>query len=181
MTALPADAGPARLRRFRAADLEAFQAYRRDPEVGRYQSWARMDDREAAGFISAVAADPFVPKGAWTQIAIARAATDELIGDIGIHLDADGGEAEIGFTLAREAQGRGFAAFAATRVLELLFEKTEAMRVIGVADAENAPSLALMTRIGMIETRREPAIFNGAPCIEATFEARRGVWRGVAF
>ena len=166
-------AGPVRLRRFRRGDLAAFQAYRRDPEVGRYQSWSQMTDEAALRFIDAVAAGPAAPPGEWSQIAIAAAADDGLVGDIGVFLAADESEAEIGFTIAPAAQGKGWGGAAAARIIDYLFETTPARRVIGIADKLNAPSLRLMTRIGMIAIAEEEAMFRGAPCVEVTYEMRR--------
>jgi RimJ/RimL family protein N-acetyltransferase len=45
---LPRGGGNCLLRRLSAEDLLLFQAYRSDPEVGRYQGWEPMDDAVAA-------------------------------------------------------------------------------------------------------------------------------------
>src|SRR5207248_365924 len=103
-------AGRVTLRRLRTGDLAALQAYRNDPEVGRYQGWEPMTDAAAAAMIAAMAAAPCPTLGDWVQIAIADTATDELLGDIGLHVSAAGAEAELGITLAPSAQGRGLAA-----------------------------------------------------------------------
>jgi hypothetical protein len=44
-----------RLRRFRDSDLAAFQAYRHDPEVGRWQGWTPGPDALALDFLRRMA------------------------------------------------------------------------------------------------------------------------------
>ena len=95
------------LRRLAARDLHAFQAYRSDPEVGRLQGWVAQPDAEALAFLNEMSTAPLLAPGLWTQLGIADTATGELLGDIGLHLSADAREVEIGFSLARSAQGRG--------------------------------------------------------------------------
>lgn len=173
MTSFSLGAGPVRLRRFRRADLDAFQAYRRDPDVARFQSWEQMDDARALRFIDAVATGEIAPRGAWSQIAVAAAQDDALVGDIGVCVSADGREAEIGFTLAPAAQGLGWGAAAVGRMIDYLFEEAGVRRVFGVTDKLNAPSARLMERVGMRFAGEAAAVFNGEPCVEATYELRR--------
>ncbi|MEL7463339.1 MAG: GNAT family N-acetyltransferase [Pseudomonadota bacterium] len=172
MTPFVLGAGPVRLRRFRPDDLAAFQAYRSDPEIGRFQSWERMDDERAHEFIKAVGAGEIAPRGAWSQIAVAATADDGLVGDIGVHVGEDGREAELGVTLAREAQGLGWAAAAVGRMIDYLFEEEGVARVFAISDKLNAPSILLMEQLGMRFVSEEATTFNGAPCVEVTYEIR---------
>ncbi|MEO1613461.1 MAG: GNAT family N-acetyltransferase [Pseudomonadota bacterium] len=172
MTPFSLGAGPVRLRRFRPSDLSAFRAYRTDPEVGRYQSWERMDDARALAFIKAVGGGEIAPRGAWNQIAIASAANDGLVGDLGVHVSAEGREAEIGVTLARDAQGLGWATAAVGRMIDYLFEEEGVERIVGIVDKLNAPSARLMERVGMRFVSEEETVFNGAPCVELTYEIK---------
>ena len=81
---LPRRAARVVLRRFRLVDLESFQAYRADPEVGRYQGWVPMTTDAAIVFINAMSVATLGEADQWMQIAIADPVTDQLIGDIGI-------------------------------------------------------------------------------------------------
>jgi aminoglycoside 6'-N-acetyltransferase len=96
-----------RLRRMTAADLPAFVAYRRDPEVARYQSWDEtFSHDDAVALFAAERRIAVGTPGAWTQIAIEEAATGLLLGDCALHVRADDPrQGEIGFTLARGSQG----------------------------------------------------------------------------
>jgi hypothetical protein len=96
------------LRRFRPEDLDAFAAYRSDPEVARYQSWeAPYELGRARQFLEELeAVHPDTP-GEWFQFAVTLRGTDRLIGDCAAHLDADDPrQAEIGFTLAPSTRAR---------------------------------------------------------------------------
>ena len=165
---LPFAADRVRLRRFRADDLAPFQAYRHDPEVGRYQGWEPTSDEEAREFIAAMAAAPFGRPGEWLQIAVADEA-DTLVGDIGLHVMAGGREAEFGISLARSAQGRGLAEEAARALLAGLRARTGVRRVIAITDTRNVPSARLLRRLGMTLEAEEHAQFRGEPCREWRF------------
>ena len=156
------------LRRLVAADLPAFQQYRSDDELGRYQGWSPMSDADAAEFIARMGSAAAFEPGAWLQIAIA-APTGKLVGDIGLHLSADAGEAELGFTLERSAQGQGMATEAVRLAIDLLFEQTTAARIVGVTDARNDSSMRLLERVGMTRIRTQQAMFRGEPCVEHTY------------
>ena len=161
------------LRRLRQADLGAFQAYRSIPELGRYQGWSPMSDAEALAFLSEMESSPFFQPGQWVQLGIADASCDVLLGDIGVHLSADGRTGEIGFTLAPAAQGRGLATAAVRESLELLFTATGVERVLGITDARNQPSVRLLERLGFVWCETREVIFRGEECRELVYVLAR--------
>ena len=154
------------LRRLALADLSAFQAYRRDPELARYQGWSAMSDDEALAFLCEMSAMPRPAPGEWLQLGIADADGVRIVGDIGLCLAADVAHAEIGFTLAADAQGRGIATAAVREAIAWLFEVTTATQERGITDARNLPSIRLMERVGMRRVASREAIFRGEPCVE---------------
>jgi RimJ/RimL family protein N-acetyltransferase len=166
---LPHDTARLRLRRLREHDLPQFQAYRADPEVGRYQGWTPMALDTAAAFLREMAASPWCPPGAWFQLAIAERASDVLLGDIGLHLAADGASTEIGFSLARDAQHQGLGAEAVGAVVPLLFAHTAAERVRAITDVRNTASARLLARLGFRCYATLAAEFRGEPCEEHHF------------
>ena len=87
--------------------------------------------------------------------------------------DLDATSAEIGFTLARIAQGRGVATAAVRMLVELIFKCSAAERVIGITDARNLPSMRLMERVGMQRTETRQTIFRGEVCVEHTYIVTR--------
>lgn len=173
MNDIPRHAARVTLRRLAATDLADFQAYRHDPVVGLYQGWTPQPDEAALAFITEMAAAPLLAPGAWVQLGVADRATDRLLGDVGLHLSADGGEAEVGITLSAGAQGRGLATEALRAAIALIFERTAARRVIGNVDTRNAPSIRLLERVGMRRLDTVDAVFRGAPCREHVYAIDR--------
>jgi RimJ/RimL family protein N-acetyltransferase len=160
------------LRRLAADDLAAFQAYRHDAEVGRYQGWQPLADADAGAFIAEMSRAEFGRPGQWLQIAIAGSADDGLLGDIGLLVMDGGGEAEFGITLAGEAQGRGLAEEAARALVAGLRAHTGVRRLIAITDTRNTASARLLERLGMALQAETSAEFRGEPCREWHFSMR---------
>jgi RimJ/RimL family protein N-acetyltransferase len=161
------------LRRLTSDDLAEFQAYRHDPELGQYQGWSPMSDDEAIAFLIEMNTAPLLYPGNWTQIGVAEPSTQRLIGDIGMFLDQDGRYVEIGFTLARHAQGRGVATAAVREAISLIFAATTVDRVFGITDARNSASVRLLERVGMRRSETTNAVFRGEQCVEYVFTVVR--------
>jgi ribosomal-protein-alanine N-acetyltransferase len=157
------------LRRLRTSDLSAFQAYRADRELGRFQSWSRMSEADAVTFLAEMSDAPLFKPGDWVQLGIAEPAADQLIGDVGIFLSADELTGEIGFTLARDAQGRGIATAAVRQALQVLFGVTRVKQVRGISDSRNVRSVRLLERVGFRHQEDRSTVFRGEPCIEAVY------------
>src|SRR2546426_9987554 len=120
-----------RLRHFTDTDFLAFMAYRNDPEVARYQSWEGISEAEARAFIQEQKEVlPGIP-GQGFQIAIELKETGVLIGDCYFTInELDDRQAEIGFTLSRAYQGRGFATEAVSCFLNYAFLTFDLHRII---------------------------------------------------
>lgn len=165
------------LRRFTEADLDRFLAYRHDPVVARFQSWSMLSEDEAIAFIHEMSTVPIGIPGEWFQIAIALQQSNQLIGDIGIQVsEHDAATVEIGFTLHREEQGKGYAREAIQALLRSLFQSGNITRVIGITDSRNHPSINLLTRLGMNLISSEEIVFRNELCVEQTFELRKEDW-----
>lgn len=141
------------LRRFADADLQAFLAYLNDPLVARYQTWESYTERQAEELIDQQKnLEPGQP-GRWFTFAVELKEIKSLIGHVALSVKGDDRrQAEIGFTFAREYQGRGLAKEAAECVLDYAFTKLGMHRIVAVTDCENERSVALLSRLGM---RRE--------------------------
>ena len=142
------------LRRFQPADVTEFVAYRSSPAVARYQSWdAPYPREEGERFVQAIAHDHPDTAGEWFQFAAALRATGQLSGDCAaMPLADDPRQGEIGFTLAERYQGHGYATEAARLLIGYLFTVRGKHRIIAYCDPRNAPSAAVLERLGM---RRE--------------------------
>ncbi|MEM7384583.1 MAG: GNAT family N-acetyltransferase [Verrucomicrobiota bacterium] len=161
------------LRRLSAKDLEPFQAYRHDPDVGRFQGWTPWPDEQALAFLQEMEKASLFRPGTWCQIGIADRVSERLIGDIGIHLDEKQNEAEIGFTLQAKSQGRGLGTEAVRAAIDWAFEMTEILRVVSVTDSRNHSAIKLLERIGMQRFRTVKNVFKGQPCTEHLYRLNR--------
>ncbi|HET7228981.1 MAG TPA: GNAT family protein [Longimicrobium sp.] len=170
-----------RLRRLERRDLPALLAYRNDPEVARYQGWGDGFSAEqgAAMLEAQTGLEPGTP-GAWFRWMMEEKATAAVVGDVAMCVAAeDTRQAELGFTLAREHQGRGLAAEAVRAVLGWAFGELALHRVVAVTDARNDAAAALLQRIGF---RREAHFiqnvwYKGAWGDEFLFAMLRSEWR----
>ena len=164
------------IRPFRPEDIDAFAAYRSDPEVARYQSWDGYEPAQAASFVAEMATlHPGVP-GRWFQFAVTDRSSDVLLGDTAICVDTqDPSHAEIGFTFASGYRGRGYATEAVRATIDYAFEQLGVDVVVAVTDARNGPSIALLDRVGMTKVSTALVEFKGEWCGEFTFERRRGL------
>jgi RimJ/RimL family protein N-acetyltransferase len=141
------------LRRFADADLAPLLAYLNDPLVARYQTWESYTEEQARDVIERQKElEPGRP-GQWFTFAAELKESKALVGHVALSVkEADYRQAEVGFTFAREYQGRGLAREAAEAVLDYAFTELVMHRVVAVADCENERSVALLGRLGM---RRE--------------------------
>ena len=170
-----------RVRPFRDADVEAFVAYRADPDVERYQSWSDFTLAEGRALVESMQGlRPGVP-GQWYQFALEERAGAALVGDLALKVSADEPrEAEVGFTLAPAHQGRGYATEALRGLLGHAFGTLGLHRVVAVTDALNAPAAALLERVGMRREAHfhENVFFKGAWGSEFVFAMLDHEWTG---
>lgn len=75
--------------------------------------------------------------------------TDKFVGQCILQPLPETGEPEIGYHFRVEAQGRGFATEAATRLLDYGFREIKLPRIVAVVLPENGPSQAVMKKIGL--------------------------------
>ncbi|WP_395658555.1 GNAT family N-acetyltransferase [Nocardioides sp.] len=156
LTALPWPLRTARLtiRPAEPADADATWAFRRLPEVTEWLTH-RYDDRDA---YAAMFVDP--DRLASTLVVEQGGA---VVGDLMLRISdpwaqaevaeqAKGTQAELGWVIAPDHAGQGFATEAVGEVVRLCFEDLGLRRVIALCFADNVPSWRLMERLGM---RRE--------------------------
>lgn len=136
------------LRRFRPGDAETLAAYRSKPAVALYQSWRAPYSVERARYAieTMAAADPEQP--GWFQYAVELAAAGTHIGDVGVNLNDNLRQAEIGYTIAPEQQGRGYATEAVRALLDHLFRMRGLHKVSAECDARNVASARVLERLG---------------------------------
>ena len=157
------------VRVFTLLDLPAFVAYRRDPEVARYQSWSPDYSEERGREFIARATESILGSEQWVNLAVELKATGELIGDVGLRCGAN--EAELGFTFSRLQQGKGFAREAVSAVIDHAFARLGLTRVIAVVDARNESAERLLRGLSFVVRERAVGVaFKGELCDELTWQ-----------
>ena len=137
------------LRLMTLRDVPTFVAYRNDPDIARHQLWP-LPYTEAAAIASLTdqLTRTEIALGKWTTLAVER--DGEVIGDVCTKVDATGGVAEIGFTLAKPFHGCGYAAEAASALVAALFDQVGVGRVCGELDPANVASQRVLEACGLV-------------------------------
>ncbi len=137
------------LRTFRLEDLPHYAALNADPEVVRYLGGVPLTRSESDQM--ATWAQERHARDGLGLLAVERRADGAFLGMCGLHqLHWYPDDTEIGWRLARNHWGQGYATEAATAWLEHAFATLHLPRVISVADLQNVRSLAVMHRLGMV-------------------------------
>lgn len=138
------------LRPWRDADREPWAAMSVDPEVMTYFP-ATLTREESDAFVDR-AQQGFAERG-WGWFAIEERASGAFVGVAGlapVRFEAPFTPAvEIGWRLAREAWGQGFATEAARASVTFAFDELGLDEVVALAVPSNERSLAVMRRLGM--------------------------------
>ena len=110
-----------RLRSIEIKDNEQVFNYRSDSETNKYQGFVPKELNEVDEFIAKNPAKFNQPES-WFQLVIIEKKSNEIIGDLGVHfIGEDGFQCELGCTLSKEQQGKGFATEAMKIIIDYLF------------------------------------------------------------
>ena len=134
------------LRPITKEDAKALFAYRKDATTNQYQNFIPKNIDEVHDFIANCETELEV-EGTWFQLVIIHTESDQIIGDLGI-FTLDDAQIELGVTIAKEFQGRGFANEAMMNVMDLLFSQQKKHRIIASIDPRNKASQSLLERLG---------------------------------
>lgn len=138
------------LRPWREADREPYAAIMVDPEVGKWLGgpFTRRQSHERVARFTASLAETGVGR-----LAVERKSDRRLIGHCGLAHTPDTPPVpagiEIGWALAPDAWGSGFAAEAARAVIADGFARDEVAEILAFTGATNLRSRAVMRRLGM--------------------------------
>ena len=142
-----------RLRRWTDADRPAFAAMNADPAV--MEHLPEVLDQAASDALLERVQRPWAERGIGLW-AVERRADGRLLGWAGLNpMPPDvpaAGEWEVGWRLAREAWGHGYATEAAREALQVARERGEA-RVWSMTVPANVRSVAVMRRLGLVLDR----------------------------
>ena len=154
------------LRRWRESDLAPFAAMGEDPEVMRY--FPALLSRAESDALAARADGLFETYG-YGLWAVEKRSTGDFLGFTGLaplpaFIPGPAG-IEVGWRLARAFWGQGYATEAARASLGFAFGRLELEHVNAITAVVNAPSQAVMERLGMTATAefQHPKIPVGSP------------------
>ena len=151
-----------RFRAFRESDLDAYAAIMADPEVTRFLGspvpMSRADAwRQMAMFLGHWVLRGF---GLW---AVEELETGRLVGRIGCHYPEGFPGFEVGYTLGREAWGRGYAREGVAASLAYARDVLHRSDIISLIRPDNARSIRVAESFGAVPA--ETVEFFGAPSV----------------
>lgn len=139
------------LRPIQLDDKQTLFDYRKDEETNKYQGWIPKTIGDVEEFIGKLEPQLNIPKS-WFQMAIIEKENQVFIGDLGIHfLEESSQQVELGYTLNKKFQGKGYATEAINTVINYLFSELNKHRITTSVDPENSPSFKLLERLGFIK------------------------------
>lgn len=130
-----------RLRPRRPSDAYALFSTMADPDMMRW--WSRAPFEHVEDLRAYFAQDN---QSDWRSWAIARTGEEQAIGFVSTGQKREG-VSEIGYLVAREAQGQGYAYEAVAMLVEQLFAQGQ-RRVFADTDPDNKPSITLLRALG---------------------------------
>jgi len=137
-----------KIRPITLADKNEIFEYRSDAETNKYQGWIPRTINDVETFIGKISTK-FNEHNTWYQLVIIEKKTKKIIGDIGIHFfDNDNKQVEIGCTLSKDFQNKGYASESIKIVIDYLFKSLNKHRIITSIDPNNENSIRLVERIG---------------------------------
>ena len=157
-----------RLRQFRESDLDAYAAMVGDAEIMRYIGTGAVMDRTDAWRSIAGMLGHWQLRG-YGMWALELKSSGEFVGRAGFMNPEGWPGFEIGWTLAREHWGHGYAIESARRALAYGFDDLGRDRVISLIRPANERSIRVAEAIG--EKRAGEVVLNGA--VALVYEIRR--------
>lgn len=136
------------LRPIKSSDKEEFFKYRSNAKANIYQDWIPKNLEEVEAYIKNKPAIPNQPN-TWFQFGLIEKSSCKLIGDIGIHfMENNDKQVEIGYTLNKDFQGKGYATEALKCIINYIFNVLNKHRVFASVDPRNISSIKLLERLG---------------------------------
>lgn len=167
------------LRRHRRSDAAAIAEALADWEVARWLSRLPSPYTKADAVDWINVATRNWNQGRDYQFVVTQAATDRLIGHMGVRPHENGAGAEFGYWFARPAWGLGYASEAGSAVLAFAFGQLGLDPVEALVIPDNARSVRVLTKLGMVANGHRWQRFDP---IDATldvpvFSLSRAAWR----
>ena len=137
------------LREFVEADWAAVLAYQTDARYLRYYPWNERTPADARAFVGMFLEWQREEPRRRFQLAVTLKSNGALIGNCGLRRKRDNDwEADIGFELAPQHWGRGYATEAARAMVTFGFQEVALYRISSWCIADNAASARVLERLG---------------------------------
>lgn len=161
------------LRPWKESDLVPFARMNADPQVMKY--FPNVLSKEESDAFAEKIISRFNEHG-WGLWAVSAPGISDFIGFIGLNIPQFKASflpaVEIGWRLAHEFWGRGYATEGALAVLAFGFEKLDLLEIVSFTTETNLPSRKVMEKLGM---HRDPRDDFDHPSLEADHPLRKHV------
>jgi RimJ/RimL family protein N-acetyltransferase len=155
------------LRQWKETDRIQFAALCADSEVMRF--FAAPQAREASDRSIDIWTAELVERG-WSNWAVEVKNTGAFIGFVGLSIPRRALPfmpcVEVGYRLAKQHWGQGYATEAAQEALRFAFEDVNLNEIVSFTAKLNLPSQTVMRRLGMVDSKEDfehPALPEGSP------------------
>jgi RimJ/RimL family protein N-acetyltransferase len=150
------------LRDYIETDLEDIHEYGSDPEVVRYMPFGPNTREDSQNFLNGVIAKQNEEPRTDYALAVVLRSEDKLIGGCRVSKVSET-EAHLGYILNRCYWGNGYATEAAKAMVGFAFSELGAHRVYADCHPENAASIKVLEKVGMVPEgrRRDYMVFHG--------------------
>jgi len=147
--ALPISTPRLVLRDFAPLDWYAVHAYASDAETMRFMFHEPRDAADARAYVERMlASQRATPRTSW-ELAVVRRDDGAVIGACDLTLAGDAG-GDLGYVLARDCWGRGYATEAATALVRAGFEELGLRRIFATCDVDNVASARVLEKVGLV-------------------------------
>jgi [ribosomal protein S5]-alanine N-acetyltransferase len=145
---LPVRTARLTLREFVMSDFEAVHAYSSDPRVTRYLFFGPRDAESTTDYLEGLLASQRERPRTRFELAVEDTASARVIGACDLSF-IERNVVDLGYMLAIQEWGKGFATEIATALIEAAFHDLRADRVISTVDINNGASIRVLEKIGM--------------------------------
>lgn len=168
------------LREFLPTDWPAVLAYQSDPRYLRYYAWESRTRDQVEAFVAMFVRNQQAHPRLKFQIAVTLRSDGRLIGNCGVRLPSpDSRVADLGYELAPDEWGNGYATEAALAMRDFAFATLGVHRLWASCVADNLGSARVLSRLGMRQEAhlRETAHYKGRWWDELIFAMLESEWQ----
>ncbi len=169
------------LREFTDHDWPDVLAYQTDPRYLRYYAWTERTPAAVRAFVQTFLDQQQAQPRSKFQLAITLKSNQRLIGNCGLRMQsADAHEGDIGYELAPDCWGQGYATEAARAMVQFGFDELQLQRIWSWCIADNIGSVRVLEKLGMRceERFRHKERFKGQWWDVLLFAMLDEEWRG---